>query len=596
MMSKKSIKLFIERFNRKIKGAIIRINSSKLKRMCFQPTDIYPVWQIDSIDSIRSSFCIKSKYYDIFGTSINIENINWHLDYASGFCFLLKPFYSIGIKKFFDNNIDLKFPWEVSRMYFLVSIAINYLKTRDNQLLSLYKSLISSWDENNPYLSGINWYNSMEVGIRAVNILVSYSIISDHLKRDTKFYRDLSILLIKHLEYIEHNFEDINNNHKISSYACMLFLSIGLREHVNSEKYLARAKAGLIDCMEQQVFNDGADYEGSIAYHRLVLELFAYSAIVCMNNNINLPEKFFARLFKMFEYTNAYIDNGGNAPQIGDNDSGRFLIFHESEELDHSYLLKLGEAIFDHSFNRKDFSHIDRYIPDGLARIKPSSLPANTEESIVFSDAQAYILKSQTFSIFIPCFPITNIPTSHYHLDCGSICLSYKNRQIIVDPGSYCYTRNKTKRDYFRSRGLHNVPLTREEFKFNEADYWNINVPYRAKVDLFDKNEIKLNITNLKLGHTINRYIRIENNEVYIIDSSDKQICSLLHFHPDIFLKLNANIADLFLDHVRICKIRSSSQLEIKDYYYSPKYGLKEKALLLGTDYKNKTEYILDFT
>ena len=58
----------------------------------------------------------------------------------------------------------------------------------------------------------------------------------------------------------------------------------------------------------------------------------------------------------MFEFTAAYMDKNGNAPQIGDNDSGRLLIFNAlnnnpyEKEHDHSYLLNLGEHIFDYKF------------------------------------------------------------------------------------------------------------------------------------------------------------------------------------------------------------------------------------------------------
>ena len=31
----------------------------------------------------------------------------------------------------------------------------------------------------------------------------------------------------------------------------------------------------------------------------------------------------------MFEFTAAYMDENGNAPQVGDNDSGRLLIFND---------------------------------------------------------------------------------------------------------------------------------------------------------------------------------------------------------------------------------------------------------------------------
>lgn len=42
----------------------------------------------------------------------------------------------------------------------------------------------------------------------------------------------------------------------------------------------------------------------------------------------------------MFEYTAAYLVCDGNAPQVGDNDSGRILLLNgnEVDDQNHSYL------------------------------------------------------------------------------------------------------------------------------------------------------------------------------------------------------------------------------------------------------------------
>ena len=73
----------------------------------------------------------------------------------------------------------------------------------------------------------------------------------------------------------------------------------------------------------KQTYPDGMNSEGSTSYHRLVLELFAYSALLNKKEN-NFSKKFYERLFKMFEFSFKTMKKNGDVPQIGDNDSGVF--------------------------------------------------------------------------------------------------------------------------------------------------------------------------------------------------------------------------------------------------------------------------------
>ena len=40
--------------------------------------------------------------------------------------------------------------------------------------------------------------------------------------------------------------------------------------------------------MDKQILPDGADYESSTGYHRLVTELFLYSFLLCRRSDISL--------------------------------------------------------------------------------------------------------------------------------------------------------------------------------------------------------------------------------------------------------------------------------------------------------------------
>ena len=315
---------------------------------------IKSVWSFKTHSSFHENIKKIYEFCDIFGEQISLERVDWHKDYVSGFEYPNDRFDKIQISQWFNKGIDIKFPWEVSRFYFAVPLAQNYRVTGETRYYERFKELITDWIYQNPFLCGVNWHCTMEVALRAVNWTVAVNFFGEILQKDEQFRLTITKSLLQHAYYIE-AFPEIKyngkgNNHLVADYFGLLILALTLKDHHKAAEWLQISTDGLVECMQYQVNDDGSSFEGSIPYHRLVLEMFGYTALVCRTNNIDLPPAYYEKLFKMFEFTAAYMDHNGNAPQIGDNDSGRTIILHYSDEHDHSYLLDLGEHLFDFRF------------------------------------------------------------------------------------------------------------------------------------------------------------------------------------------------------------------------------------------------------
>lgn len=311
-------------------------------------------WDVNRVEAVAYSGPADNGSYTIFGTPVSLDSIDWHKDYVSGFVYPVKRFNEINIAQWFDKGIDIKFPWEVSRFYFAPLLGQRFIQTGDEKYYRQFKQLVYDWLEKNPFLYGVNWYCAMEVGIRAVNWVVAANFFRDKIVIDHEFRKILTDSLVQHGFYIsafpEIKKNGLSNNHLIADYTGLLFISLSLSDSPETIQWRKQAVDGLLHCMDTQVNDDGTDFEGSIPYHRLVLEFFGYAALLCRLKDIELPEWFYVKLFRMFEFTAAYMDHNGNAPQIGDNDSGRLLVLHSSKEHDHSYLLDLGECLIDYRF------------------------------------------------------------------------------------------------------------------------------------------------------------------------------------------------------------------------------------------------------
>lgn len=570
---------------------IVRLKLSKVADSKFNF-----IWNIDKDFRFNSAFTVDNTY-SIFGKMQNLEMIiNWHQDKFSDFVYPLKRFDKINAAQWFDKGIDLVFPWELSRFYFGINLAQKYLITKDQKYYTLFKSLIYDWIKNNPFLYGVNWLSTMDVAIRAVNWIITINYFSELAKKDQIFMNEITKSLIQHAEYIsafpliEKN--GLTTNHTTAAYAGLLFLALTLKDHSKSDSWLNNSLSGLEKCINDQVYEDGVDYEGSIPYHRLVLELFAYSAIVSRANNVKFSNLYYNKLFKMFEFTAAYLDENGNAPQIGDNDSGRLIIFNALEndpyrnEHFHYYLLSLGESLFDYTFQSKcelRDNSIQKYLPffDKVSLKEINVDPKPTNKSISFEKGGAYLLKNDNFNIFVSCFPIgQNGKGGHNHLDIGSFVLSIDRIPIIVDAGSYCYSKDRKERDKFRSYAYHNTIFNAldESVDLNENGYWSLRNYYSVYISKSTESILELKIKFSKDSHYRIRRFELFENFLSIIDTFEGVFFSRINLPPNIKnIKVLKNKIILEENYSIMAK-SNNVKIILDEYEYSDYYGSKQKS------------------
>lgn len=489
------------------------------------------------------SDCFAAENYDdfaikIFGEEVDSLTINWHKDYKSGYVYPRKNFNNININFLFNKGVEVKFPWDLSRFQYGIDLAINYHSCKNEEYYALFKKLILDWIENNPFMVGVNWVCTMDVAIRATNWVVVANMFGDIFWRDKDFVALISNSLIKQAYYIE-AFPEIqskSNNHLISDYSGLFILALSLKKHPYADRWMGMAIKGLESCMKEQVFEDGTDFENSIPYHRLTVELFAVPLIL---KESAFSDFYKQRLFRMFEFVAAYIDHQGNAPQIGDNDSGIFIKLSKSEEYNHSYLLSLGEAIYEHSFG---WDRDTAYIPF-LANLKSKiriDKVRDCRKSICFENSGYYFLKNENIAISLFC-PQTN--AGHRHFDTGSFTLSYKGNPIVVDPGSGCYTSNWEVRKILRDYPSHNLYYTKRENKYN-VGYFGAKVDTYAQVLEFTDNSLIYTV-EFDTGTKIKRHFYLLSNMLIVedeIDGKSEDLMGVIHFYNTIEVQIDGAV------------------------------------------------------
>lgn len=324
--------------------------------------------------------------------------IDWQKDSKSGFRWTANIWFKDQRKRSdAATGADIKMPWELSRLQHLPRL-ISLKPTEKNCREAICQVL--DFIMTNPVGMGVNFNCAMDVGIRLANIFIAFdwirqlhpnliteeteSLISNYCKESTEH-------ILLDIEYREGK----TSNHYLGNVLGILFSGVYLPEDSRTLQYLAFGIQELQRSMERQFFNDGSNFEGSTAYHRLSGEMMIWGAAAMLKCN---SEKLFnaekvdikkwnckAPLFKPnFSWTkkesdkfwNKLIDSAkfsiditktsGEIVQFGDNDSGRFVSLspigkmETKSALQSKYFLwnsKISLPEKDFLFNENNLSH-----------------------------------------------------------------------------------------------------------------------------------------------------------------------------------------------------------------------------------------------
>ena len=293
------------------------------------------------------------------------EPILWQIDYKSGYTWSAKTWYT-EIAYGHLPGVDVKVPWELARMQHLPMLAraFRIAETSERDVyVREFRNEILDFIATNPPQFGVNWRCTMDVGIRVANWLVAYDLFKTFgASFDDDFERVLAASIYDHGRHIICNLEyspNLRSNHYLSDIAGLLFAALHLPASDETDAWLAFALQELVSEMAHEFHEDGSNFEGSTSYHRLSTELMLYSALFAVQINQErrnrvkgykwslhqvqpslkpigkqefdldrdeiFPEWFWERLAKALRFTSDLLHEDGTIPQIGDNDSGRFL-------------------------------------------------------------------------------------------------------------------------------------------------------------------------------------------------------------------------------------------------------------------------------
>lgn len=289
-------------------------------------------------------FLLKKRYrryskYILEDIDEKYKFINWQKEFKVNFDFNINE-WSKNIK-FGEVGVDVKVPWELSRMQHLLKmaiVAINYKDVEEDFIIE-FKNQVLDFISMNPLYRGVNWNCTMEVAIRSVNLLLSYDIFSQLDKKNilNKNFKNIFInSILDHGNFIINNLEWDNGNranHYLANIGGLLFISAYFKNHKKGDKWLDFSMKQIKNELNYQFFNDGSNFENSTNYHVLSGEIIVYSTAIILaliRNNKLIDKNYFdkdyiQKIYNIGNFIDRISKNDGTIPQIGDNDSGSFV-------------------------------------------------------------------------------------------------------------------------------------------------------------------------------------------------------------------------------------------------------------------------------
>lgn len=418
--------------------------------------------------------------------------IDWQRDPISGERYArVFSHWRFDVARMRPGRADIKGPWELSRAQHLVTLGQAYWLSGDETYARCFAGTIEDFIRHNPVGFGVHWACTMDVGLRVVGWLAGLSFFQGSPHLGLRWWRRFLKSLVEHGNFIAANLEFgtwngklIVSNHGVSDLFGLYWLALNFPHLDAACVWRGIAETGLEREAVRQILPDGGDFESSVPYHRLVVEMLLSAYALSLQAGLPLSEGYRDRLRRSLDFVRLLRQPGGRQPQIGDADDGRAHVFTgygaaQSENMDH--LLAAGARVL-------GLPHLRAGLPksamiEALFWDVPGTeiaAEAGAEERAgepgrvdLLSDFGVAVARmGPTYLALTNGRVGTEGVGNHKHNDQLAIEWVVGDRPILVDGGSYTYTQDPDSRNRFRSTATHNTVMIGGEEQHGVNPAW----------------------------------------------------------------------------------------------------------------------------
>ncbi len=327
---------------------------------------------------------------------------------------------------------DIKLIWDYSRGHALFIQAATGAGLPEEGT-----AFLRHWLEANADLNGPAWICAMEVALRAVNWLCTDALTGGQLGRQFGAAQWAGWIW-RHGDLIWRRLEArlISGNHYLADLLGLFLIGAALPEDRQAQGWRRFAQQEFPRALVSQTRPDGGLNEASLRYHAYVTEM---ALLFRLALGAPLPALAETRLAAMCRIVADFQDGTGDVFALGDDDSGRVLA------LDHSGAAGRAEVLL------------------GLAALLLQEVFEPSDHGI-YPDSGWWIRRVRDWVVALDFGGVGSHGLgAHAHNDDLSICVNWRARPVVVDPGTFIYTGDPAARNRFRSTRAHNTLAVDEQ-------------------------------------------------------------------------------------------------------------------------------------
>lgn len=496
---------------------------------------------------------------------------------------------------------DNEFLWQLNRMTHWPPMLEAYSLTKEEKYSKKVIEELINWIDTVEisediiakntleYFSGCNPLRVLEIGIRAYK---TWPLVLEHLGKSEIFTKEVLekylITIYKHAEIIRAISPQIwpraDHNHYLMECLGLLTTALYFPELKKSEEWKEFAIRELERCSDAQLTEEGGQIEGCPSYHNGCMFWFGLVIILSRRFNFKLSNNYLQTYRNNINYALYSLRPTGKTVPVGDSHANNlsimsgvygYLAFKDLTWLKMMNNVFTKEEIIDIA-NEHIWRALD--VEDFIKDLKTIGEEEATEIKLkkVFWNSelkQAMIRSSwekDALSFLFTCrSPIKNL---HAHIDLMSFDFTALGKDIICDPGIFCYRDDEDRRE-FKSSAYHSTLIMDDRDHFEYISSFNygpqkFGTIYKAEEEEFYSYASAYHKCYEPATHY--RHIALVNDELLmVIDEIDKLNNSKINriFHLDYTnIEKTENYVDAFDEQANVRLINHpKANVEIKD-------------------------------
>lgn len=519
-------------------------------------------YEVDGLAKIFNQTFSEINTFQLLNIVINdiTNNHEWNYDYKNNKC--APQCFVHHIDDFDYNQCEVKYVYELSRLYHLPMMAAKAVANASEQDAKKCFDQVMEWSSQNPFLGTIAWKSGNVVGIRSVNLIIAIILLS-YFPHIIELYEErLSTLIEYHYKYLVSHLSlySSKGNHHIGELAGLITICANY-SFDKSETKLRRYVNELDGEILRLIHRDGFNKEQATRYQASYFNLFVVSWLFAQKRGYDISKNAKEILKAMCKLLSEWRISEGNYFHVGDNDSAEMIYPYGDKDYNiYDSILNDGVVLFD--LDKHDVDHFDmrNYLLLGETGKKKFEKTGVKEDNYnickLYKDSGYFAVRNDQMALLFDVGPIGLLPTmAHGHSDILSFSLYVNQKPIIIDTGSYQYNIHYKKyRDYFHGVHSHNTISVDglDQAKIGAGMFWMTNpkveiidydvtgdCPYcRASHDGFVRD-------NLRVIHSRKVECVKKERKVIVTDSlsggKHETVFFNLHFHPSIDVQHNGD-------------------------------------------------------